>query len=42
MKQKIVRMDRDWKSRRSYEEKKKKEKLNETFNTKREMKKVRV
>ena len=34
MKQKIVRMDRDWKSRRSYEENKKKEKLNETFKTK--------
>ena len=34
MKVKVVRMDRDWKGRIQYEEKKKKEKLNETFNTK--------
>jgi len=34
MKEKVIRFNNDWKSRRSYEEKKKKEKLNETFNTK--------
>jgi hypothetical protein len=34
MKQTVVKMDRDWKSRTQYEEKKKKEKLKETFNTK--------
>ena len=34
MKEKVLRFNNDWKSRRSYEEKKKKEKLNETLNTK--------
>lgn len=34
MKQMVVKMDRDWKSRTQYEEKKKKEKLKETFKTK--------
>ena len=34
MKQNVVRMDRDWKGRIQYEEKKKKEKLKETSNTK--------
>ena len=34
MKDKVLRYNNDWKSRRSYEEKKQKEKLNATFNTK--------
>ena len=34
MKEKVLRFNNDWKSRRTYEEKKKKEKLNETFKTK--------
>lgn len=34
MKEKIIRMDRDWKGRSQYEEKKRLEKLNETIKEK--------